>query len=57
MPSKRQVLGYFPNPKQEAHVSVHSEGALNRLAWWSGGCYCITTEGIKVQNFRTSHSF
>lgn len=38
IPRKRQVLSYFLNPKQEAHVSVHSERTLNWLAWWSGDC-------------------
>lgn len=37
-PSERLVLGYFSKPKQEAHVSVHSEVTLNGLTWWSGGC-------------------
>lgn len=62
MPSKRQVLGYFPNPKQEAHVNIRSERTLNWLAWWSGGCSLHyyrkdQSSGLQLQPFILEHRF
>lgn len=57
MSSKRQVLGYFSTQSRK-HMSMYIQEEL----WIDslGGpvaAYCITTEGIRVQDFNCSCFF